>query len=59
MVSIVVNPEKVAGVNSKGAVSFQEYLIAPATQAKIKAFRYPDYARQAWWPAGRHNNASE
>ncbi len=59
MVSIVVNPEKVTGVNAKAATSFQEYLIAPATQARIKAFRYPDFDKQSWWPAGRHNNASE
>jgi tungstate transport system substrate-binding protein len=59
MVSIVVNPKKTAGVNFEGADSFQKYLIAPATQAKIRAFRYPDFAQQAWWPSGRHNNAHE
>jgi tungstate transport system substrate-binding protein len=59
MVSIVVNPKKTAGVNFEGADRFQSYLIAPATQAKIRAFRYPDFAQQAWWPAGRHNNARE
>jgi len=59
MVSIVVNPEKISGVNSKGASAFQEYLIAPATQARIKGFRYPDFNLQSWWPAGRHNNSQE
>jgi tungstate transport system substrate-binding protein len=59
MVSIVVNPKKITGVNFQGASSFQKYLIAPATQAKIRAFRYPDFDQQAWWPAGRHNNAHE
>jgi tungstate transport system substrate-binding protein len=59
MVSIVVNPKKVAGVNADGAQAFQEFLIAPATQARIRAFRYPDFDQQAWWPAGRHNNAGE
>ncbi|HTY63932.1 MAG TPA: substrate-binding domain-containing protein [Acidobacteriota bacterium] len=59
MVSIIVNPAKVAGVNAQGAKSFQEFLIAPSTQARIRAFRYPDFDQQAWWPAGRHNNAQE
>jgi tungstate transport system substrate-binding protein len=59
MVSIIVNPAKVTGVNAEGAKAFQEFLIAPSTQARIRAFRYPDYDRQAWWPAGRHNNAQE
>ena len=59
MVSTVVNPKKTAGVNLEGAKAFQNYLIAPATQARIRAFRYSDFERQAWWPAGRHNNASE
>jgi tungstate transport system substrate-binding protein len=59
MVSIIVNPKKIAGVNSDGAKAFQEFLIAPATQARIRAFRYPDFDQQAWWPAGRHNNAGE
>jgi tungstate transport system substrate-binding protein len=59
MVSIIVNPKKIAGVNADGAKAFQEFLIAPATQARIRAFRYPDFDRQSWWPAGRHNNAGE
>jgi ABC-type tungstate transport system permease subunit len=59
MVSIIVNPKKVAGVNSDGAKAFQEFLLVPATQARIRAFRCPDFDQQAWWPAGRHNNAQE
>jgi ABC-type tungstate transport system permease subunit len=59
MVSIIVNPKKVAGVNADGAKAFQEFLLAPATQARIRAFRYPDFDQQSWWPAGRHNNAQE
>ncbi len=59
MVSMVVNPTKVRGVNVDGANAFQNYMIAPATQAQIRAFRYPDFDQQAWWPAGRHNNARE
>jgi tungstate transport system substrate-binding protein len=56
MVSIVVNPERVPGVNAEGAKALQAYLVAPATQARIRAFRYPGVDQQAWWPAGRHNN---
>ena len=59
MVSIVVNPAKVAGVNASGAKAFQEFLISPPIQARIRAFRYPDFDQQSWWPAGRHNNAQE
>jgi tungstate transport system substrate-binding protein len=59
MVSIIVNPKKVAGVNAKAAEAFQQFLIAPPTQARIRAFRYPDFDQQAWWPEGRNNNARE
>ncbi len=59
MVAVVVNPKKVPGVNAHGAVAFQDFLIAPATQARIRAFRYPDFDQQTWWPAGRHNSAHE
>jgi tungstate transport system substrate-binding protein len=59
MVTVVVNPKKVPGVNVDGATAFQNFLIAPTTQARIRAFRYPDFEWQAWWPAGRHNSARE
>jgi tungstate transport system substrate-binding protein len=59
MVAIVVNPKKVTGVNDTGAEAFQRFLLAPATQARIAAFRYPDLNQQVWWPAGRHNSARE
>ncbi len=59
MVAVVVNPKKVPGVNADGAAAFQQFLLAPATQAKIRSFRYPDFDQQAWWPAGRHNSARE
>jgi tungstate transport system substrate-binding protein len=59
MVAIVINPAKVPGVNATGARAFEEFLLAPATQAWIRAFRYPDIPEQVWWPAGRHNNARE
>jgi tungstate transport system substrate-binding protein len=59
MVAIVVNAKKVPGVNTDGAKAFQDFLIAPATQARVRAFRNPDFDQQAWWPAGRHNSAAE
>jgi tungstate transport system substrate-binding protein len=59
MVSIVVNAEKIRGANADGAKAFEAYLLAPTTQARIRAFRYPELDRQAWWPAGRNNNAQE
>jgi tungstate transport system substrate-binding protein len=59
MVAIVVNPEKASGVNDAGAQAFQNFLLAPSTQARISAFRYSDLDQQVWWPAGRHNNARE
>jgi hypothetical protein len=51
MVAVMVNPKKVAGVNADGARAFQDFLIAPATQAWIRAFRYPGFDQQTWWPA--------
>ncbi len=57
MVTVVVNPDKVAGVNVTGAEAFQQYLLDPTTQARIRAFRLSGIDQQIWWPAGR-NNAS-
>ena len=59
MVAVVVNPAKVSGANADGARTFQDFLIAPETQAVVRAFRYPDLDQQVWWPAGRHNSARE
>ena len=59
MVAVVVNPKKVSGIDDAGAEAFQKFLLAPATQARIAAFRYPDLNQQVWWPAGRHNSARE
>ena len=59
MVAMVVNPKKVPGVNDGGAAAFQKFLLAPATQARIAAFRYPGLNQQVWWPAGRQNSARE
>jgi tungstate transport system substrate-binding protein len=57
MVSIIVNPKKVSGVNMTAAQAFQEFLLTPVIQARIRAFRYHDFDHQAWWPSGRNNNA--
>jgi tungstate transport system substrate-binding protein len=59
MVAIVVNPKTIKGVNAEAAQQFQSFLLTPATQVRIAAFRYPDFDRQVWWPAGRHNAARE
>jgi tungstate transport system substrate-binding protein len=59
MVAVVVNPTKVSGTDDAGAEAFQMFLLSPATQARIAAFRYPDLNQQVWWPAGRHNSARE
>jgi ABC-type tungstate transport system permease subunit len=59
MVSIVVNSAKVPGANEAGARAFEAFLLTAKIQAWIRAFRYPDLDQQAWWPAGRHNNARE
>ena len=55
MVTVAVNPDKVARVNVEGVTAFQQYLLAPATQARIRAFRLPGIDQQIWWPAGRTN----
>ncbi len=55
MVTVAVNSDKVAGVNVEGVRAFQQYLLAPATQARIRAFRLPGIDQQIWWPSGRTN----
>jgi tungstate transport system substrate-binding protein len=56
MAAVVVKPDKVKGVNVEGAEAFVTYLLAPATQAKIAAFRSPGSDLQLWWPAARDNS---
>jgi tungstate transport system substrate-binding protein len=55
MVSVVVNPDQVKGVNVEGARALERYLLAAATQARIRAFRYSGYDAAFWWPAGVQN----
>lgn len=58
MMAVVVNPERVPGVNVPGALALQKYLSLPGTQAKIRAFRYPGVNHQLFWPAARDNSGS-
>jgi tungstate transport system substrate-binding protein len=55
MVSVVVNPAKFPHANVAGALSLQEYLLTPATQALIRNYRYPGLDQPLFWPAGRNN----
>ena len=59
MVSIVVDAKKVPAANANAAKAFEDYLLLPETQARIRAFRYPEFDQETWWPAGRNNNARE
>jgi tungstate transport system substrate-binding protein len=59
MVSIVVNPARIQGVDEGGAIAFERYLIDPSTQARIRQFRHHGLTEQTWWPAGRHNAGTE
>ena len=58
MVSVVVDSEKAPGANVTGAKALQQYLLDPATQARIRASRLPGIDQQIWWPAGRNNASS-
>ena len=55
LVSIVVRPTKVRGVNAEGAHALEAHLLSPATQAQIREVRYPGAGAVFWVPAGRHN----
>lgn len=56
MASVIVRPQKVVGVDQSGAAALQKFLLSPAAQARISAFRSPDSPLQLWWPAGRDND---
>jgi ABC-type tungstate transport system permease subunit len=58
LVSIVVKPAKVPGVNIDGAKALEAYLLSPVTQAHIREVRYPGTARCTWIPGGRHNRTA-
>jgi tungstate transport system substrate-binding protein len=59
MVSIVVNPARIQGVNEAGAVALQRFLLEPATQTAIRNFRHDGFAHQTWWPIGRYNAGTD
>lgn len=59
MATIVVNPDRVAGVNHRGARALQQFLLSAPIQAKVKSFRMPGTDRQFWWPCARANNPKE
>jgi tungstate transport system substrate-binding protein len=55
LVTVVV---RVPGSNVDGARALQAHLLAPATQARIRATRYPTDEHVTWIPAGRHNRSA-
>ena len=57
MVAIAVNPEKFPVRNFEGGQALLRYLLTPAAQARIRAFRIPGVDFQLWWPMGRSNSA--
>jgi tungstate transport system substrate-binding protein len=58
MVAIVVRP-LVDGINVEGARAFQQFLLEPATQARMRTIEYSDDEKIAVWvPAGRHNRTA-
>lgn len=59
MVSIVVNPARIQGVNEAGATALQRFLLEPGTQSRIRQFRHDGLLDQTWWPAGRLNSATD
>ena len=58
LVSVIVKPSKVSGVNAEGAAKLQSFLLAPATQARIRAVKYPGQSGATWIPGGRHNHSA-
>jgi len=55
MATIIVREEKVGGVNTKGAVALQQYLLQAETQAKIRTFRMAAFTEPVWWPGAQDN----
>lgn len=50
-----VNPRHFSGINDEAAKRLEDYLLTPATQAKINTFKVDGVKEQLWWPAARHN----
>ncbi|HUJ61926.1 MAG TPA: hypothetical protein VLX92_25650 [Kofleriaceae bacterium] len=58
LVSVVVKPAGSRRVNRDGAAAFEQFLLAPETQAAIRATRYPGKTAVNWVPAGRNNRTA-
>jgi tungstate transport system substrate-binding protein len=58
MAATVVTTKTTPDANVNGAVALREYLVSPAVQARIRAFRYPGIDTQFWWPSGQNNDAA-
>ena len=56
MVSVVMKPDKFPKANLEGAKALEKYLLAPSTQARIRAFRHPGLDHALWWPSARDNS---
>ena len=55
LVSVIV---KLPGCNTEGARALQAHLLAPVTQARIRATPYPSDQHITWVPGGRHNRTA-
>lgn len=55
LVSIIVKPAKVAGVNAEAARALEYFLLLPSTQSLVRQTRYPGATECLWIPGGRHN----
>ena len=58
MVTVVVSPSKVSGVDVRAANAFQRFLLSPATQSRIRAFHNKTLGRPIFFAAGRNNEAA-
>lgn len=58
LVSVIVKPGADRRINVAAAHAFQDYLLAPATQAAVRTIHYPGRQAVQWVPAGRHNRTA-
>lgn len=56
MVTVVLKPERFPNANLQGALALEKYLLLPATQARVRAARYPGLDHALWWPSARENS---
>lgn len=55
MVTVIGNPAKLPQVNLAGAKALQKFLLSPAVQGRIDAFRYAGIDEPVFLAAGRNN----